>query len=123
MRIAVYAKPDNETTNYDYDPQNGEGSMTRFNDRQATRPQSRRTPRSAAGSDHQHCLESHDVALIEDAEWWAEHHNQRAPNHEFLGYWDHHNEQNGEAVFVSNPCLTGRMAALAAEEGAKYQTG
>ena len=120
-RVGVYAQPDNEPTNHNYRSQNRQGSLTRFSGGQALSLQSRRTPRNATRSRHEHARESHDLAGADSAEWWAEHDRRDmrpTPNHQFIGYLIQPDEQDDGLDFVTNPYLTGRMAALASRVAA-----
>ena len=125
-RVGIYAQPDNEPANHDYGSQNCEGSMQRFNGGRALSAQSRRTPRNTTRPHHEHVRESHDLAGTDSAEWWAEYdryHMRPTPNHQFIGYLTQPHEYDSSNVFVTNPYLTGRMAALAARVAAHGPCG
>ena len=121
-RVNFYTQPDNEPSNYDYGSQNREQSMTRFDGGQPRSHQSRRTPRNATRSRHEHGRESHDLAGTDSAAWWAEQdrlHMRPTPNHQLIGYLTGLDEQDDSFVFVTNPYLTGRMAAIASRVAAQ----
>ena len=125
-RVCFYAQPDNEPTSYDFGSQNRERGMTRFNGGQTRSHQSRRTPRNATRSHHEHGRGSRDLAGTDSAEWWAEHdglHMRPTPNHQLIGYVTGPGEQHGDSDFVTNPYLTGRMAAVASRVAAQCRCG
>ena len=120
-RVACYAQPDNEPSNHDYGSPNREQSMTGFNGGGTLSPQSRRTSRNATRSHHGRGRGSHDLAGTDRAEWWAEYdrlHMRPTPNHRLIGYMTGPDEQDGFA-FVTNPYLTGQMAAIATRVAAQ----
>ena len=126
-RVVWYAQSDNEPTNHDYGSPNPEQRMTRFNGGQTRSPQSRRTPRNATQSHHGRGRGSQNLAGTDSAEWWAEYdriHMRPTPNHQLIGYLTHQPDgQDCEFDFVTNPYLTGRMAAIASRIAAQNLCG